>query len=390
MEAEAKPAKETGEIGFIAFAWTKWHALGVEAFVERLRKDGDYRAGLVMLMPHPTEGFLVKKSDVTTLSLDGGVEVLDFPAQSGLTVGVSNHLSRHGIVFRSAMKVSRFSPVARSDVLYVVTANFIPWGALSWLDSRGLIKRFNFNIIYLDEGVGSYMPKAMFRQAFSKERTSSGMAGVRSLVQRAGEVYYDYLYAFADRLLNKSTRFLFRSLTDDAALHPNEEVVEDYRAVLSKGEKGALPGSMPDGCMALILTGPWSELGHLPLSEELALVERVVIELSAEGYGVVIKPHPREVAGKYDRLLTGSRESGYGEIALADKNVAAEKYMSFMRSCDVVAGFSSTSLVTAAALYGIKAKAISVDKLSQMSASPYMINSSREFFHKFSMFVTPM
>lgn len=388
MKGEVKSINGHDALGFVAFAWTKWHALGIEAFVERLRKNGDCRAGLVMLMPHPTEGYLVNRGDFISVDKDDRVEVMEFPVQTGLTVGVFGHLLRHGIVLRSMFQASNLFHLRRPEAFYVLTANYIPWGALSWLAVRGFIKNHNFKIVYLDEGVGSYMPKAMFKQAFSKERSSSGMTGVRSVIQKLGETYYDYLYALADGVLKKTTRFLFQSVDDEAVLAKNEQVVDDYRSVLSVREGGALPNGFHKGRMALILTGPWSELGHLHLSDELVLVEKMVLDMVAEGFAVVIKPHPREAVGKYDRLLVRFDSGDSGQVTLAEKDVAAEKYMSFMKGCDVVAGFSSTSLVTASALYGIKAKAVSVQNLMDMAASPYMISSSKEFLKRFSAFVT--
>lgn len=388
MQKGAKSLVDPSALAFIAFAWTKWHALGIEAYVERLRKNGDCRGGLVVLIPHPTEGYLVSKDDLITIVKGENVHVMMFPDKSDSTGGAGGHYVRHKMILLAALNSRKKIVPTRSDKLSVVTANYIPWGALSWLERNGLVKNFNIRVVYLDEGIGSYIPKAVFRVAFEKERASSKMTGFQWGVQKIGEKYYDYLYSYVDGVLEKEYRHLFLTSAMQNVLKINELVAEDYRLVLDKNEKNIDPICLRECRMALILSQPWSELGYIAEKSQLDLIRDLIAKLVDQGFGVIIKPHPRESCGKYSGLIEEQNNKPYSPVELAKEDVAAEKYFHIMRDGDIVVGFNSTALVTASVLYNIQARNVAYEDVREAGASSHMLENVRLFNEKFSSIVS--
>lgn len=377
---------DAGQIGFIAFAWTKWHALGAEAFIHDLRAKGDARPGVVFLMAHPTEGMLVSEEDLIVTRSDPLVRVMR-SEDAGRDRSYSlSHASRQLLLIQSSLYglKGRLWPFSRT--VYLVTANVIPWGQLNAIGFGAVIKGASLKVIYLDEGIGSYMPQVLSAQAFARERTSSRLSGMKAIVQRLGERYYDLIYEMVNRLLGGEKRFLFVSSNSKPGLEPDSQVVESYRAVLARGHA---PEQHRSGYpVALVLTQPWSELGDLSEISQFELIQKLTRKLVEKNYHVIIKSHPREAVGKYNNLTISNTNESCPGIVCATKNVAAEMYFSEMRSTDIVVGFNSTALVTAAVLYNIEARNIAYDDVRDAGASKYMLEHIRLFNEKFSYFVT--
>ena len=64
------------EIGFIAIVVTKWHALGVEAWLESARSNGYEESGVILLRPHSRFGMSVSPDDLPGAVADERVEVI--------------------------------------------------------------------------------------------------------------------------------------------------------------------------------------------------------------------------------------------------------------------------------------------------------------------------
>lgn len=142
----------------------------------------------------------------------------------------------------------------------------------------------------------------------------------------------------------------FRSEPDTGALRANPEIAEDYRQAALAASQEDLPGPGDHPC-ALVVTAPHSEIRALDRAAELAVLTAVVDRLISAGFHVRIKPHPREAQDKYSSLVSGSR--GFCEIA--PRQQAVERTFACMHGQGIVVGISSTSLLTASLLYGLKA-----------------------------------
>jgi len=379
---------DPSQIGFIAFAWSKWHALGIEAFVHDLREKGDDRPGIVFLMPHPTEGMLVSEEDLILSRSDPFVRVMrseEAPSRVSFTEG---HISRLLLLIQSVFNRLKGMVYPSSRNLYLVTANFIPWGQLSAIGFGSVIRGYSLRVIYLDEGIGSYMPRVMWAQVLAKERLSSRLSGMKAIARRLGEGYYDLLYGAVNRLLGGEQRFLFIPSGDNSGLLPNGQMVDSYRAVLAAVQS---PERQHDGVrVALVLTQPWSEQGHIASSDEIGLVRSIIVRLAEQGFSIILKPHPRETPGKYAHLLQELNNSIPQNLSVSSNALAAEMHMSGMGPDDVVVGYNSTALVTAATIYGIKAKAIDVESVVEAKGSKYFVDSMRLFLERFASLVSPL
>ena len=378
----------SSQIGFIAFAWSKWHALGIEAFIHDLRAKGDVRPGVVFLMPHPTEGMLVSEEDLIVSRSDPRVSVIRSEnAQEGLSFSIG-HASRLSLLIQVIINGLKGRVWPASRIIYIVTANFIPWGQMNAIGLGSVMRGSSLRVIYLDEGVGSYMPRVMWSQVLAKERPSSRLRGMKAIVQRLGEGYYDLLYGAVNKLLGGERRFLFVSSGNVAGLAADSHVVDSYRAVLAAGQA---PDNRHAGKrVALVLTQPWSEQGHIAESDEMELLRSVIIRLAEQGFFIALKPHPREAPGKYALLLRDLNGLFPQMVSQSTADIAAEMHMSGMGPEDMVVGYNSTALVTAATIYGIEARVISLDAVVGANGSKYFVDSMRLFLERFASLISPL
>ncbi|MFP4055221.1 MAG: polysialyltransferase family glycosyltransferase, partial [Phycisphaerae bacterium] len=136
---------------------------------------------------------------------------------------------------------------------------------------------------------------------------------------------------------------------DGGVLEPNGPVLEDYRESMKAAPQPPAVGS-GERPRAVLLTQPWAADGQIDPDAEKQLLGKVLGRLRERGFEVLVKPHPREPAGKYETMFAEQQAPG----ELLPQAVTVERLFPALGEGDIVVGYNSTSLLTAALLYGLR------------------------------------
>lgn len=364
---EVRRGLESGELGFVATAMSTWHALGVDAWIHRLRKDGEKRAGIVLLLAMDRRGIVISKANFASAASDPNVTFLPVgrPTEDTGT-------STAGLLLRMFLRVLRLMAAAgpsrlRSRPIIRLAS---PWtysagvytlaGASTW--STVVSNAFEF--VALDEGIGVYTPKQVVRMSHAREREKSGRiapsAGLDQVLYGTWKIVQD----LTARLHRHQTRYVFHCRSD-GSLEVNPSVAEDYREALAYlPQSEALGGNEP---IALLATQPWVAMGEITADAYLRQVDRSIEFLRSRGYRVLLKPHPREDRRAYEHLLSAEDAA----CRLAPQAVAAEAIFSQLHpGRDVVVSEVSTCLLTASLLFNLGAHTLGGDLAMHRDTGP--------------------
>lgn len=366
------------EIGFIAIVVTKWHALGIEAWLESARHIGYEESGVILLRPHSRFGVSVSPDDLPCAAADDRVELLDVELPQKRFI-FGRFPDPVGTVFRYVRLLWHGSRRAkRGDqlpVLKVISPFRANFDILTMLDTASVLKRYRVLFVITDEGLASYFPERIWRYSRKAADTSKRHA---PFFDQCREVLQTVKDASEDRLLNsfeQQVRFLF-SVDEERALVPNPEIVADYRRVLDSNrwrvENSLIPrhGTQP---VALFLTQAWGTNGELSTDAELSTIRMVAQQLRKTPYLLVLKLHPHDRAEKYGDLLTEEH------VVLMESSKVLERVLPCLESTDIVVSYNSTALLTAATLYSIPAFSVGDCLLDRADTGQWFRDFHQEF-----------
>jgi len=342
----------TEDLGFIAAATSPWHAMGADAWVSRLRSHGERRKGVVLILPHLGRGTLIDQADLPLSRADGRIiflaarQVLDRPgAGRVLEVGRMAALLVRLWLLGPRGRPRRHLPILR------VASPYHPGAAvftLAQISTWRLLRTRDVRFVILDEGLSTYASRESWNFARKMDRTDEGRIFATDWLDCLAYLLWTWAFRAVVRAYPVERRLLFWQDETTGTMTLDADVAADYRqAILTAvGEKVLLPRSS-DRPAALILSQPWIEDGFLPGPQTMDLLKSVVRRLVAEGLDVYVKPHPREVPGKYDSIS----EVAAGRVRVLGEGQAAERILAQMRSDDIVIGGNSTALTTASLMF---------------------------------------
>ena len=345
---------ELEHLGFIATVISHWHAMGADAWVGRLRSQGERRKGVLLILPHLGKGLLVDEEHLPLCRGDGAVvflrarRILDRPGlRRVLDVGRMAFLLVRLWLLAPRARPRRNLPVLR------VASPYHPGAAvftLAQISTWKLLRTRDVRLVTLDEGLSTYASRESWDFARKMDRTDEGRIFTTDWLDCLAYLLWTWAFRAVVRAYPVESRLLFSRDGTTGAIALDADVAADYRQAIrtAVGEKVLLPRSS-DRPIALILSQPWVEDGFLPGPQTLDLLKSVVRRLLAEGLDVCLKPHPREVPGKYDCIA----EAAGGRVRILGKGQAAERILSQMRGDDIVIGGNSTSLTTASLMFSL-------------------------------------
>jgi hypothetical protein len=341
------------DVGFIATAGGHWHAVGVDAWVGKLRASGERRKGIVLLIPVAKGGLVIEGKDLPLCREDGNVAIIrvDRVLDRG-GPGRFAHMMR--MAFRLIrlwlLRPGRGSRPGR-PVLRIAAARDAAAAvfALAEIGMYRFLRGRDIRFVVLDEGLGTYTSQAMWKYARRLDRSREG----RIVSHRRIDSLLYNVWRWTQMKIAKrypiEERSVFVQDTATGSLVRNPPIVADYqRAVRSGGARSIL--QRRDNPLALIVPQPWSEYEQVDRSDEVEYMAWVIDRLVEAGYDVYVKPHPREEIGKYDCII----ESRPGRCRILAADRAVERIFGEMRKGDIVVGLSSTSLMTASLVYGLE------------------------------------
>jgi hypothetical protein len=315
---------EQNKLDFVAIAITHWHAIGVD--IEILANS--QKRGIVIIAPHPKNGVLITPNDFVCSHLKN----IDFYIQDSSSTFKWDKLVRIGRQYRSIL----LTPFNKGKNRIRFISPMIPYHPfISIFSSRKIAARHSPEFVLVDEGIGTYVSDLVWKKVNKMEGQIGFSRKVKDSLNRK-------LQGLIEKKTSISKKFLFTYKND--RLHLNESIAKEYRAFF-KNE------FIPDKKVALIVTQPFSEINLVSLNDEINLLKRAIKRLISNGYHVYLKPHPREENGKYTIFESLFSINNFS-IIHQDKSV--EKDFGRIKP-KVIIGYNSTALITANALYNIRA-----------------------------------
>jgi hypothetical protein len=340
-------SKHEGPI-FIGFAMSSWHAAGLDSWIRARHAEDPRMAGLVLLVPHRVNGLLITDKDFPFAGQVASVSFRVTPrggGRDGILPKELRYLGRALLSMASSCLrrgVSRGLPVSFLSPHRVARA----WGLFS--DHAGLFRGRTARFVLLDEGVGTYASLRHWVKVLVREARASGTrrSVLPTVVALVGNSVLETAIGAAFVV---ERRFLLAPNGSVLDLHPT--VVRELAAYFR--DHGDLPLELAEmkSPRAVFVSQPFSELGVLPVRVEAEMVTAAVRALMATGFNVIVVLHPREELGKFGKELDCSD----GHIRVAKLHRSIEFALSRLDESDVVVGLSSTSLLTASALFGMRA-----------------------------------
>lgn len=359
-----------------ASAITKWHALGVSAWVNSHIPSSTNVSGCMLIRPHSITGYLLDQEDIGW-AVDTNVRVIRYDGDRSL---LENLLLLVKLPLLTLLVLrNKVSPPKQP--IYIASPVMTPWVIV--LDNVGIYKllRRGVNVARLDEGFSSYIPASMWSTKLARENRGGSSSGFLRLVKHRIESVRRWLLAQLDLILSYEDRLLFDVDESRQLMIAKEKVVSEYareihhlannttQRSLEVTSTGALP-------VLLLLTQPWSEGDELTAEKELVLLRRVIEIGQSRGYTIHIKVHPRERKGKYSTLVShGDTE----EVVLLDGDAVAEEVFAELREQDIVVGFFSTALLTAKLFYGRNAYVVPEKWLEDVGAPEDLVDNQSLF-----------
>jgi len=335
------------EFGFVAVAATAWHLLGIRAWLQSLRRQGDPRPGMIVCVPL---GRFAPALDAHQFSAErdpGQIDILRVrPSRRPLVTTVlrswlspdRTHPGRHGSPMTRNGATSGDCPFYLASPRNPFSISPADLFSLSVLSRLPEAVRSRIRLVLLDEGLSSYLRRDNFQATRSRYGADRVGGTVRNRFQR-------YFRHTAGRLAHLD-RLLFQLSPGRSSLRIRPEVAADYRGVLPviSGDAQLRPDDRP---LALFAPQPWSAR-HVDPRADVELRRRLFRRLTDDGYRVLVKPHPRDRRHDLSRLVEGTS----AEILAATQ--PAESIFRVMRADDIVLGYNSTSLLTARSLFGLR------------------------------------
>ena len=346
------------DINFIAWAYTPWHAIGVDAFVYDLsHQENEKPKGVIIILPLQ-EGFIINEidfvcknfADVEFCSLDVSSKVQQFAISK-----VIKHI-KTTFDFLIAIRNIRTKKKSKKE-LYIVSVMDPRINIIQIFINKQLANKYSPVFTLIEEGIGTYMSKKVWKLAIKLERElidqknnrnkkSKRFEFVRVIQSKMFEIEDSFLKNISLKCISTKKQFLFNKKQDK--LIPIWSVVNSYKSVIEKREVH-IEKVKNTGPLVLIVTSTLSEEKIVPLEYELNLIENIINVILQKGLSVAIKPHPRETADKYRSILTKFKSE---QIERIQQEAPIEDFFLMLNPLCVI-GPASSSLVNAKVLYNI-------------------------------------
>ncbi|UWG48130.1 Uncharacterized protein HSRCO_1853 [Halanaeroarchaeum sp. HSR-CO] len=315
------------DIEFVAMAITPFHARGIRAAALKY----DLSKGIILIKPHLADGYLLEKNDFSYLDDDINVFYWD-------DIFEDNFLSWMLLNISSTKELLHQNLSDSGNILYIIAPMKPDINLLSI--GRHFYEYFSPQFITIDEGFGTYIKQEEFRKINRKDRLRKFDldSGLRQVVaDTVGQIHK----LIESRLLQQFTIKTFHIFSlEDSKLSVNDDIAGFYRQTFHV-EKSIQEYD------CIIITQPFGEASDLSENDELSLIHDIISQLPGDSH-IGIKPHPRETEDKYESI-----QSRYDSVEVLAKSIPVEEIYD-ISDPDSVVGFTSTALLTAAAIFDIQ------------------------------------
>lgn len=368
-------------IDFVAFIVSPFHALGVDAFVfELYRKHNRYPRGIVFVYPHPKNGIIVDESHLRCSDY-ANVELIyvQTPETSNKRSSLSFlQLAKEGISVIKGfliMVMTTKKNYPKRD-LFMISVKDVPIPLLKIFENREIARRYMPTFVVIEEGVGSYMSKEVWKLVSRYDRGEFAKNNDEIFVSILARVFVRSMRRFIKTFVRVENRFLFTK--EKNTLVPNYPVIVSYKMVIDHYKKDIIPKFLIPIIKepwAIIATQPFVEYNQVNAHDYVLLLDKILEILENREFNVIIKPHPRESPLKYEKLLEKHKN-----LVILPHSFVLEDALQL--NPDIVVGFTSTVLITSKIFYNIPAISV-IDLLLKFTNDPLLSISAKEFKEKF-------
>lgn len=330
-----------GEINFIGSCVTPWHANGIDSAISYLQAQGVEVKGAIILK------YAIKESEITCI-LNGTHFVNSccryYVASKDFSYTMGSLLKDNLNVYRGVSWYNSQSFDASRPVLYIAN----PWHVDVWLFQKlypFLKDECSIRLMMVEEGLATYFAcNTGVKRCWEMSARHKGLRRVLSFL----------LHSYGQYALNR-----FEQKTDwinlnllrkerDGALKPNREAHRFYKKVLDEHvSRLSLNASLPELSGAVVICTMAYLRNEIKDFTDVKTLKQVVDAAKEKGLKVYLKPHPREVDYRERYASLGCE--------LLTASCSMEVLMAHCPTLRALVSFTSTSLVTANLIFGIKA-----------------------------------
>ena len=321
------------KIDFIATVITPWHLIGVEALMIKMKQEGIDLNSKIIVQKHQFSGYLLKEKDLHHIDAEVVFEEHELLS--------NNAIMRTLLGIKQSSKIRKYIKTKNQNKLFLVN----PWHINTEKITR--FKREDNDIIniIIDEGLALYI-NDQENILYDKD-----LSAIKKTVRKNR---YKKITKFEEQLetAGKLQRFtLFEKNENKITVNDsNKKYYEE--AIRSRTQDINRDAYKEFNDCILINTQTYTSDGTYSSEQETEVIKWISDEAKKRNTRVVIKPHPRD--DDYKRFEGLDVEvNNFG-------NKAQEELLTLFTPKSIV-GIISTSLVTANALFGIKA--VSFNKL---------------------------
>ncbi len=357
------------QINFIGSAVTPWHAHGIDCAIRYLQGQGITVNGLILIKPAVKQGqicHLLSEKNFTA----GGCRFFKVPA-----IYDKNPLSIVKSLVRSYRSVSWYNKQYKEEkdkIIYIAAPWHIDIFCFIQL-FQSLDNSYGFRLMLVEEGLSSYFPK-IATKTHVWNTLKVNKCGVRLIL------------SFLLTVLGMTLRWRFENHTEwinlnllvkvNGRLLPNTVSLKYYHQVLTfytLANKNVLPNEDLNGSV-VICTMAYLH-SEIQDNEDVNALMRVVKAIKQKGLTAYLKPHPRDndYCNRYAAL----------GCEFIDCPCSVEALFVNSPKIRAVVSFSSTSLVTAQTLFGIKGISI-LNILDKQKFGMYIREEMDSFLSCFS------
>lgn len=328
------------QINFIGSAVTPWHAHSIDCAIHYLQDKGIRINSVILIKPAVKQGetcYLLSESNFTTRGCKYFKISPNYDTRPLALIKLLIH------EYHSVKWYNRQYCEKKEKFVYIAAPWFLDIYNFTQL-YQSLDSSYGFRLMLVEEGLSSYFPK-INTKAHNWNMLKVNKRGIRLLM------------SFLLSIFNKTIRQRFMNHTEwtnlnllvetNGKLQPNTVSIKYYQQVLTYYtilNKKKLPVENLNGCI-VICTMAYLH-SEIQDREDVNVLLRVVQVLRQKGLTIYLKPHPRDI----------DYRNRYAELGCQFLDCPCSVESLFVSSPKIraVISFSSTSLVTAQILFGIK------------------------------------
>lgn len=328
------------KINYIAFAITKFHAIGVMSSIQYLKSEGIHLNGKIYIGEHAITGCHLQKEDFL---FDDSISNIS------VCFGESTFRLRRGLIPKYNSYFSRIIKSYRR--VYIVCVNPL-FGLVEELKKYGI----ECVLICIDDGTATYLnPYIASLQYCETQRKNNELSHIiykgvsllkTCLITRRKKQFINnnrliefYLFHECDGMLKRNDKYA-KFYLEALKMHNKAEDIEQLHSCILINTQCFKECNLTDGIVDLIL------------------YKKAINIIKKYNSNIVIKPHPREVGyAKYSEMNC---------VVLEKVNNTQEEMLASLDSNDLpkcIISVSSSTLLNASGIFGIPA--ISLAKIFQ-------------------------